>query len=197
MKRCVQIKPKIVCPKLKQIKFKNQHRQQEVNNVIFSDIECYMKGTDEKIGSKTSKISEHVPNAIGYSWHSKNEIHRSGNLLSLPQAELVRRSYFGPDCIKEYVRDFLEMETKHSFKINKATLFTEEDKLYHDANDICYICNKNCVNKVRDHCHQTGRYRGPACNICILNYKHQNFIPVIFRNGKGYDFILLFNEIFK
>ena len=44
----VQIKPKIVCPKLKQIKFKNQRRQQEVNNVIFSDIECYMKGTDEK-----------------------------------------------------------------------------------------------------------------------------------------------------
>ena len=75
-------------------------------------------------------------------------------------------------------------------------LFTE-DKLYHGANDICHICNKNCVNKVRDHCHQTGRYRGPACNICNLNYKHQNFIPVIFHNGKGYDFNLLFNEIFK
>ena len=94
---CVQIKPKIVCPKLKQIKFKNQHRQQEVNNVIFSDIECYMKGTDAKIGSNTYKISEHVPIAIGYSWHSKDE---------------VRRSYFGPDCIKDYVRDLLEIETK-------------------------------------------------------------------------------------
>ena len=162
---CVQIKPKIVCPKLKQIKFKNQHRQQEVNNVIFSDIECYMKGTDEKIGSKTYKISEHVPIAIGYSWHSKDEelskdevYNRSGNLL--------RRSYFGPDCIKDYVRDLLEIETKHSIKINKAMIFTEEDKMYHDANDICHICNKNCFNKVRDHCHQAGRYRGPACNIC-------------------------------
>ena len=41
---CVQIKPNIVYPKSKQIKFKNQHRQKEVNNVIFSDIECYMKG---------------------------------------------------------------------------------------------------------------------------------------------------------
>ena len=50
---CVQIKPKIVCPKLKQIKFKNQYKQQEVNNVIFRDIECYMKGTDEKVGSNT------------------------------------------------------------------------------------------------------------------------------------------------
>ena len=107
---------------------------------------------------------------------------QSGNLL--------RRSYFGPDCIKDYFRDLLEIETK-------ALLFTEEDKMYHDAKDICYICNKNCVNNVRDHCHKTGRYRGPACNICNLNYKHQNFIPVIFHNGKGYDFNLLFNEIFK
>ena len=33
-----------------------------------------MKGTDEKIGSNTYKISEHVRIAIGYSWHSKNEV---------------------------------------------------------------------------------------------------------------------------
>ena len=168
-----------------------------MNNVIFSDIECYMKGTDEKIGSHTYKISEHAPIAIGYSWHSKDEVysrskkwlHKSGNFL--------RKSYFGPNCIKDYVRDLLEIETKHSIKINKAMLFTEEDKLYHAADDICHICNKNCVNKVRDQCHQTGRYRGPACKICNLNYKHQNFIPVIFHNGKGYDFNLLFEEIFK
>ena len=140
-----------------------------MNNVIFSDIERYLKGTDEKIGSNTYKISEHVPIAINYSWHSKDEVlskdevyNRSGNLL--------RRSYFGPDCIKDYVRDLLEIETKHSIKINKAMIFTEKDKMYHDTNDICHICNINCVNKVRDHCHQTGRFRRPACKICNLNY---------------------------
>ena len=141
------------------------------------------------IHSNTYKISEHVPIAIGYSWHSKDEV--------LIKDEVYNRSNFGPDCIKDYVRDLIEIETKHSIKINKALIFTEEDKLFHDANDICHVCNKNCVNKVRDHCHQTGRYRGPACNICNLNYKHQNFIPVIFHKGKGYDFNLLFNEIFK
>ena len=73
-------------------------------------------------------------------------------------------------------------------------LFLEEDKLYLDANDICHIYKKNCVNKVRDHCHQIGRYRGPACNICNLNYKHQNFFPVIFHNRKSYDFNLLFKQ---
>ena len=200
---CVQIKPKIVCPKLNQTKFKNQYKQQEVNNVIFSDIEFYMKGTDEKIGSNTYKISEHVPIAIGYSWHSKDEVlskdevyNRSGNLLRRSTKWLCQ-SYFGPDCIKDYVRDLLEIKTKYSIKINKAMIYTEEDKLYHNANDICHICNKNCVKKVREHCHQTSRYRRPACNICNLYYRHQNFIPLIFHNGKGYDFNLLFNEIFK
>ena len=46
---CTQIKPKIVCLKLKQIKFKNHHKEQEVKNVIYSDIECYMEGVNEKI----------------------------------------------------------------------------------------------------------------------------------------------------
>ena len=74
-------------------------------------------------------------------------------------------------------------------------LFTEEDKLYHDTNDKCHMnCNKNCVNKVRDRCHQTGRYRGPACNICNLNYKHQNFIPVIFLNEKAMTSIYYLNR---
>ena len=72
--------------------------------------------------------------------------------------------------------------------------FNKEDKLYHEVNNTCHIFNKPCIRKVRDHCHQTGRYRGPACNICNLNYKQQNFIPVIFHNGKGYDLNILYNE---
>ena len=48
-----------------------------------------------------------------------------------------------------------------------------------------------------DHCHETGKYRGPVCNFCNLNYKQQNFIPIIFHNGKCYAFNLIFNEIFK
>ena len=75
--------------------------------------------------------------------------------------------------------------------------FNKEDQLYHEDNNTCHICIKPCINKVRDHCHETGKYRGPVCNICNLNYKQQNFIPVIFHNGKGYDFNLIFNETFN
>ena len=73
--------------------------------------------------------------------------------------------------------------------------FNEKDKLYHETNNTCHIFSKTCINKVRDHCHETVKYREPACKICNLRYKQQNFIPVIFHNGSGYD--LLCSELFK
>ena len=75
-------------------------------------------------------------------------------------------------------------------------IFTEEDISHHETNNTCHICSKTCINKVRDHCHETCKYRGPACKICNLRYKKQNFIPVIFHNGSGYDFNLLYSELF-
>ena len=33
--------------------------------------------------------------------------------------------------------------------------------------------------------------------MCNLRYKQQNFIPLIFHNGSGYDFNLLYSELFK
>ena len=76
-------------------------------------------------------------------------------------------------------------------------IFIEEDELYHETNNTCHICSKTCINKVRDHFHETGKYRGPAYKIGKLRYKQQNVIPVVFHNGFGYDFNLLYSELFR
>ena len=76
-------------------------------------------------------------------------------------------------------------------------VFNKEDNQYHETNKPCHICGKTFNNKVKDHCLETGKYRGPACKICNLRYKQQNFIPVIFHKGSGYDFSLLYSELFK
>ena len=76
-------------------------------------------------------------------------------------------------------------------------IFNEEDKLYHEINNTCHICRKTCINKLRNHCHETGKYRGPACRISDLRYTHQSCIPVKFHNGSGYDFNLLHSEFIK
>ena len=131
--------------------------------------------------SETHKyvIAEHIPIAVGYTWQ--------GNF----------KHYFGLGFIKRFARDLLEIETENNFKHNEKMIFTEDDKLYHETNNTCHICSKTCINKVRDHCHENGKYRGPACKICNLRYKQQNFIPVIFHNGSRYDFNLLYSELFK
>ena len=47
---------------------------------------------------------------------------------------------------------------------------TEEDEEHCKNNNICRFCEKNIESdKVRDHCHSTGKYRGPAHSKCNIN----------------------------
>ena len=40
-------------------------------------------------------------------------------------------------------------------------------------------------NKVRDHCHYTGRYGGAAHSLYNLRYRIPSYIPVVFHNLSG------------
>ena len=52
-------------------------------------------------------------------------------------------------------------------------------------------------DKVRDHCHLTGNYRGPAHSICNINVtqKQSNFIPYIFHTFKNYVCHMFFKKL--
>ena len=64
------------------------------------------------------------------------------------------------------------------------TPLTKEEEDNYNKENICYICKKEFNNdKVRDHCHFTGKYRGAAHSTCNLRYKIPKNIPVIFHNG--------------
>ena len=52
-------------------------------------------------------------------------------------------------------------------------------------------------NKVRNHCHATGKYRGSAHWSCNINLKLTKKVPIIFYNLKGYDSHLITQEIGK
>ena len=60
-----------------------------------------------------------------------------------------------------------------------------------------YICKKvfSTDNKVRDHCHYTGKYRGAAHNNCNLNDKTVKEIPVVFHNGSTYDYHFIIKQL--
>ena len=51
--------------------------------------------------------------------------------------------------------------------------------------------------KVRDHCHVTGKFRCAAHESCNLNFQLTKKVPVIFHNLRSYDSHLIFNELDK
>ena len=83
------------------------------------------------------------------------------------------------------------------------TPLTTEEKIHYNEQDVSYICKKEFDtrnkkhHKVRDHCHYTGKYRGPADNICNLRYKIPKEIPVVFHNGSIYDYHFIIKELVK
>ena len=55
----------------------------------------------------------------------------------------------------------------------------------------------NDEEKVRDHCHVTGKFRGTAQWNCNINFQLTLKVPVIFLSLRGYDSHLIFNELDK
>ena len=51
--------------------------------------------------------------------------------------------------------------------------------------------------KVRDHCHHTGRYRGPGHSLCNLRYRIPSYILVIFHNLSRYYAHLFIKKLGK
>ena len=80
----------------------------------------------------------------------------------------------------------------------KDIIMKQEDEEDYKNNNICRFCEKEIVSdKVRDHCHLTGKYRGPAHNTCNINVKQKdsNFIPFAFHNFSNYDCHMFFKKL--
>lgn len=74
----------------------------------------------------------------------------------------------------------------------KPMHITEEEEHEFQNAILCHLCKEpfvkeNIKDKVRNHCHLTGKYLGAAHYVCNLNYKVPRHIPVFFHNLRGYD----------
>ena len=80
----------------------------------------------------------------------------------------------------------------------KDIVMKQKDEEGYRKNNICRFCEKKILSdKVRDHCHLTGKYRGPAHSICNINVtqKQSNFIPFIFHSLRNYDCHMFFKKL--
>ena len=69
------------------------------------------------------------------------------------------------------------------------------NKLVYDNSTLCHICNdEHGQDRVRDHCHLPGKFRGAAHDFCNLKYKVPTFFLGVFHNLSGYDSHLFINN---
>ena len=87
------------------------------------------------------------------------------------------------DTLEENIKDIYE-----KFKFPKNMIMTRRDKLVYDNSTNSHICNEELIeDRVRDHCHLSGKFIGAAHEVCNLKCKVPLFFPVVFHNLSGYD----------
>ena len=91
-----------------------------------------------------------------------------------------------------YIKDF------NRFMFNKTRIFLCLQKF--QLSNIYWICDglfDIADEKIRDHCHVTGRYRGATHWSCNANCNMTKKVSVIFDNLKDYDSRLIIKEVSK
>ena len=177
-------------PKGTFLKFKNFVHSEKVPFIVYADFESLIKSMDncdpDPNKSYTKKYQKHDP--ISFSYYIK--------CFKDSVSEPILRTYTGKDAMDVFI-NWLEEDVKAIANIEpKEMIFTEEDKKQFNKSRICWICDEPFKDgKVRDHCHYTGRYRGPACNSCNLKYRKPKFISVVFHNLTGYDSHLFIKKL--
>ena len=177
-------------------KFKNFLYSEKAPFAIYADFESIVKplNTCEPDPNKsyTLKYQEHEPVSFVYYIKSFNESVYKSKLRSY-----VKENEESPDTIDVFIK-WLEEDVKIISELGKEKMIiTEEEQEQFNHASKCWICGKllNLKDRVRDHCHYTGRYRGAAHNICNLKYSKPNNISVFFHNLTGYDSHLFIKKL--
>ena len=182
------------------LSFKNYFKQLPAPFEIYADFECILHPTSsERVKSSDKNVSytenyqDHISCSFAYkvvcvdNKFSKHVVTYRGKNAAYNFIEAILKEY-------DYCREVIK---KH---FNKNLIMSvDEEKRFQSANS-CWICNKLFDagdEKVRDHCHVTGKLRGAAHFSCNANCKLSKKVPVIFHNLRGYDSHLIIKEMGK
>ena len=143
------------------IKFRNYNKQIPILFKIYADTECFLK----RINSYVGEHMINIPNPIGAKLVCIDDrftlpfiIFKRRNCINKFITWVLKKYKWSQQIVKEYFNKYLIMTTK-------------DEEIYNNSN-ICHICKQDLnTDKVRDHCHISGKFRGAAHNQCNLNLK--------------------------
>ena len=156
------------------IKFTNHNKQIHIHFKICADTEWFLKCVNSYEGEHIIKYQEHITNSIGAKLVCIDDIFTLPSII-----------FKGKDCTNKFIlwvpdkQKWTQQITKQYF--NKRLIMTSEDEEIYNNSHICWICKQELnMDKVRDHCHVTGRFRGAAHNKCNINLRLPRKLPIIF-----------------
>ncbi|XP_018396274.1 PREDICTED: uncharacterized protein LOC108774621 [Cyphomyrmex costatus] len=170
------------------LEFRNYCRKERAPFIVYADLECVLKKTEDA-SSAAYAYQRHEAYSIAYYVHCSYD--------STLSEYRCRR---GDDCVSWFASQLeaLAHRVKNALTTNLPMDFTRDDWRRFDSATHCHICERPFApgdERVRDHCHLTGRYRGPAHKGCNVNYKDSPYIPVVFHNLSGYDAHFIVQDI--
>ena len=118
------------------IKYNQGEKSIKLPFVVYADLECLLEKMstcqNNPNESSTTEINKHTPS--GYSIFTHCSFDQSKNKLD---------HYRGKDCMKKFSKDLREHATKIiDYEKKKMIPLTNEEKIYNNEQEICYICKK-------------------------------------------------------
>ena len=177
-------------------KKKNFHKKYPVPFVIYADFECFTKPVlnckPDPSKSYNIEYQKHEPS--GFCFYLKGVTGRF-------KTESFTKEKEDDDVAAIFVNKIVgytqSIYTEY-YRKPKLMLLTKQEENTFKQSKYCSICDEELgEDRVRDHCHFTGKYRGAAHNKCNLKCRKPRVLPVIFHNLQGYDAHLFIKQLSK
>ena len=178
------------------LEFKEHWKSDKTLSFIYANLQSLIKKIDgcKNNSEKPSTIKVTKNSPCGYSMYLIWTFHGIENKHNV---------YRGKQCIKKFSESLKEHAMKKiNFEKKIIPLTNKEYKSWSN----CHLCKKkkwedNYTNykiycEVRDHCHYTDKYIGPAHSICNLKNSITQKNPLV-HNGLNYDYHFAVKELTK
>ena len=188
------------------LRFNNFHKQLPVPFVIYADFEAI---TTKVQGCEQSEETKKEKNKRSYTeaYQTHEDCGSAYKVICCYDDKCSKpiQTYRGENAVYKFMEKMLQ-EVEYCKAVikkqfNRPLVMTKDDEQRFITMDGCHICGEKYTDKgvrVRDHCHITGKFRGPAhqeCNLKLRIKPEDIKIPIIFHNLRGYDSHFIMQQI--
>ena len=147
------------------LKFKNYNRSLRVPFIVYADFESFIEPIHtcqpDPSTSYTNQYQKHTPSSFCYYIKCFSDaVYKHEPVSYVAESDDVDVAGRFVETLEAHIKKIYRQ-----FKFPKYMIFTKADEKRYNRATKCHICDGELGDdRVRDHCHFTGRFRGAALN---------------------------------